>query len=104
VNQREEKTTLGVGQAQWRSNKSVGRQPALVVAAYSALLLSALEAYGPTRTTDYRGLPKWRRPRARPACQDPVTLLRQQWHERPYLATAHDSTSTYQQMMLSAAA
>ena len=67
VNHREEKTTLGVGQAQLRSIKSVGRQPALVVAAYSALLLAGLEAYGPTRTSVYRGLPKWRRPSARPS-------------------------------------
>jgi hypothetical protein len=104
VNHREEKTTLGVGQAQLRSVKSVGRQPALVVAAYSALLLAGLEAYGPTRTSVYRGLPKWRRPSARPSCQDLVTLLRQQWHERPSLAAAHDSTSRYTQMILSAAA
>jgi hypothetical protein len=52
----------------------------------------------------YRGLPKWRRPSARPSCQDLVTLLRQQWHERPSLAAAHDSTSRYTQMILSAAA
>jgi hypothetical protein len=104
VNHREEKTTLGVGQAQLRRVKSIGRQPALVVASYSALLLASLEAYGPTRATAYRGLPKWRRPSARPSCQDLVTLLRQQWHERPALAAAHDSTSTYVQMILSAAA
>jgi hypothetical protein len=104
VNHREEKTTLGVGQAQLRSMKSVGRQPALVVAAYSALLLAGLEAYGPTRTSVYRGLPKWRRPRARPSCQDLLTLLRQQWHERPHLAVAHGSTSAYAQMILSAVA
>jgi hypothetical protein len=104
VNHREEKTTLGVGQAPLRSVKSMGRQPALVVAAYSALLLAGLEAYGPTRTSVYRGLPKWRRPSARPSCLELVTLLRQPWHERPSLAAAHDSTSTYIQMILSAAA
>jgi hypothetical protein len=104
VNHREEKTTLGVGQAQLWSAKSVGRQPALVVAAYSALLLAGLEAYGPTRTTVYRGLPKWRHPRARPSCLDLVTLLRQQWHERPQTATALEAHSSYQQMILSATA
>jgi hypothetical protein len=103
VNHREEKTTLGVGQAQLWSTKSIARQPALVVAAYSALLLAGLEAYGPTRTTVYRGLPKWRHPSARPSCLDLVTLLRQQWHERPHLAAVHDSTSNYAQMILSAA-
>jgi hypothetical protein len=60
VNHREEKTTLGVGQAQLWSRKSVARQPALVVAAYSALLLASLEAYGATRKEVYRLLPKWR--------------------------------------------
>ncbi len=104
VNHREEKTTLGVGQAQLWSSKSIGRQPALVVAAYSALLLAGLEAYGPTRTTVYRELPKWRHQNARPSCLDLVTLLRQQWHERPHLAAVHGSTSYYAQMILSAAA
>jgi hypothetical protein len=104
VNHREEKTTLGVGQAQLRNSKSIGRQPALMVAAYSALLLAGLEAYGPRRTTAYRSLPKWRHRSARPSCQDLVTLLRQQWHERHRTATAYDSTSRYAQMILSAAA
>ena len=104
VNHREEKTTLGVGQAQVWSPKSVSRQPALVVAAYSALLLASLEAYGATRSEVYRLLPKWRRPSQRPSCLDLVTLLRQQWHERPKTATGLESNSAYQQMILSAAA
>ena len=104
VNHRDEKSILGVGQAQVWSPKSVARQPALVIAAYSALLLASLEAYGATRNEVYRLLPKWRRRSQRPSCLDLVTLLRQQWHERPALAAAHDSTSTYQQMILSAAA
>jgi hypothetical protein len=104
VNHREEKTTLGVGQAQVWSKKSVPRQPALVVAAYSALLLASIEAYGTTRHPAYRLLPKWRRSRQRPSCLDLVTLLRQQWHERPKTAAALESYSSYQQMILSAAA
>jgi DDE superfamily endonuclease len=104
VNHREEKTTLGVGQAQLWSRRSVARQPALVVAAYSALLLASLEAYGATRSEAYRLLPKWRRMSQRPSCLDLVTLLRQQWHERPKTAAAIDSQSSYQQMILSAAA
>ena len=43
VNHREEKTTLGVGQAQLWNRRSAARQPALVVAAYSALLLVSSE-------------------------------------------------------------
>lgn len=42
VNHREEKDTLGVGQAQVRSHNSVPRQPAFVVAAYSAMLLAGI--------------------------------------------------------------
>jgi hypothetical protein len=104
VNHREEKTTLGVGQAQLWSPKSVARHPALVVAAYSALLLASLEAYGATRNEAYRLLPKWRRQTQRPSCLDLVTLLRQQWHERPKTVAALESHSSYQQMILSAAA
>jgi hypothetical protein len=104
VNHREEKTTLGVGQAQLWSRQSVARQPALVVAAYSALLLASLEAYGATRNEVYRLLPKWRRHSQRPSCLDLVTLLRQQWHERPNTAAALKAQSSYQQMILSAAA
>jgi hypothetical protein len=104
VNHREEKTALGVGQAQLWSKKSVPRQPALAVAAYSALLLASLEAHGATRNEAYRLLPQWRRQSQRPSCLDLVTLLRQQWHERPKTAAALESYSSYQQMILSAAA
>jgi hypothetical protein len=104
VNHREEKTTLGVGQAQLWSRKSVARQPALVVAAYSALLLASLEAYGATRNEAYRLLPKWRRQSQRPSCLDLITVLRQQWHERPQTAAALEAHCSYQQMILSAAA
>jgi hypothetical protein len=44
VNHRDEKDTLGVGQAQLWNVDAVPKQPALVVAAYSALLLAALQA------------------------------------------------------------
>ena len=78
VNHREEKDTLGVGQAQVRSPKSVPRQPALVVAAYSALLLAGLLAFGPGRSDVYAPLPKWRRNACRPSCLDLVSLLRKE--------------------------
>lgn len=82
VNHREEKDTLGVGQAQLRTKASVARQPAFVVAAYSALLLAGLLAYGPERSSQFAPLPKWRRRATRPSCLDLVTVLRRQIEEQ----------------------
>ena len=83
VNHREEKSTLGVGDAQVRNKHSVPKQPAFVVAIYSMLLLAALKAYGPTRTQDYLPPPKWARRAARPSCLDIVALLRAQMAKDP---------------------
>jgi len=78
VNHREIKDTLGIGQAQLRSTQSVPRQPAMQVAAYSALLLAGIQVCGDTRSDAFPALPKWRRNARRPSCLDLVTLLRQQ--------------------------
>jgi hypothetical protein len=78
VNHRDEKSIVGVGQAQVWAKLSAPRVPALLVAMYSLLLLSGLEAYGPARTEAYGTLPKWRRAAWRPSCQDLVNLLRKQ--------------------------
>jgi hypothetical protein len=78
VNHREEKDTLGIGQAQLRSRQSVPRQPAFAVAAYSALMLAGLLTFGPARGDCYEPLPKWRRSASRPSCLDLVTLLRKE--------------------------
>jgi hypothetical protein len=85
VNHREEKDTLGVGQAQLWNKTSVPKQPALAVAAYSALLLASLIAFGAERGTAYAPLPKWRRKARRPSCLDLVVLLRKEVTERPDL-------------------
>ena len=76
VNHREEKDTLGVGQAQLWNVTSVPKQPVLAVAAYSALLLASLQAFGAERGAAYAPLPKWRRKAHRPSCLDLITLLR----------------------------
>jgi hypothetical protein len=76
VNHREIKDTLGIGQAQLRNPRSVPRQPAMLVAAYSALLLAGIEVFGDQRLADFPALPKWRRHARRPSCLDLVTLLR----------------------------
>jgi hypothetical protein len=79
VNHREIKDTLGIGQAQLRHSRSVPRQPAMLVAAYSALLLAAIQVFGDTRPAGaFPALPKWRRNAKRPSCLDLVTLLRQE--------------------------
>lgn len=61
VNFRDEKTLLGVGQAQVRHQNSVESVPALAVAAYAMLLTAAVHAYGPTGQPDALPAPKWRR-------------------------------------------
>jgi hypothetical protein len=78
VNHREIKDTLGIGQAQLRNRQSVPRQPAMLVAAYSALLLAGIQVFGDTRSGAFPALPKWRRNARRPSCLDLITLLRQQ--------------------------
>jgi hypothetical protein len=85
VNHREEKDTLGVGQAQLRNFISVPKQPAFAVASYSALLLASLQAFGAERGKAYATLPKWRRRASRPSALDLITLLRKELTEYPQL-------------------
>jgi DDE family transposase len=104
VNHREEKDTLGVGEAQVRSLRSVPRQPAFVVAAYSALLLAGLIAYGPTRDTHYLPLPKWRRNADRPSCLDLIALLRKEMIENTSLLAPLGFKLAWKTLGLAAAA
>jgi len=85
VNHREEKDTLGVGQAQLWNVTSVPKQPVLAVAAYSALLLASLRAFGAERGKAYAELPKWRRNARRPSCLDLITLLRKEMVQQSHL-------------------
>ncbi len=104
VNHREEKDTLGVGQAQLRSRLSVPRQPAFAVAAYSALMLAALLTFGPGRDAHYQPLPKWRRNADRPSCLDLITLLRKEMTETPELLAPLGLQIQWKYLGLSAAA
>ncbi len=90
VNHREEKDTLGVGQAQLWNVTSVPKQPVLAVAAYSALLLASLQAFGAERGAAYAQLPKWRRSARRPSCLDLITLLRKEMGQQPTLLDPFD--------------
>jgi hypothetical protein len=79
VNFREEKNDLGLGQAQVRSDESVNKQPAFVVASYAALLLASIELYQDKRVECFISLPKWRRkPSLRPSCLDLLNQLREE--------------------------
>lgn len=104
VNHREEKDTLGVGEAQLRSLRSVPRQPAFVVAAYSALLLAGILAFGPDRGDWYPQLPKWRRNAKRPSCLDLLTLLRKEMVENRSTLQDLDLAPDFKTLVLSAAA
>jgi hypothetical protein len=102
VNHREEKDTLGVGQAQLWNPTSVPRQPVLVVAAYSALLLAGLRAFGTKRTDAYAALPKWRRKAQRPSCLDLVALIRKEIDEHPEKLNPLQSMATAKRLAAAA--
>jgi hypothetical protein len=79
VNFRDEKTLLGVGQAQVRHPASTQSVPALAVAAYALLLLAARKAFPSERLPLSMPLPKWRaRKRCRASTQTLIGLLRQE--------------------------
>jgi len=104
VNHREEKDTLGVGQAQLWNVTSVPKQPVLSVAAYSALLLASLQAFGTDRGAAYAPLPKWRKKAHRPSCLDLVVLLRKEMVERPDLIEQFSAKVTDSGLIAAAAA
>ena len=63
VNFRDEKSVLGVGQAQVRNPHSVSLQPATAVVAYSLLLLAGIQTYGADGFPEAVPLPAWLRKR-----------------------------------------
>jgi hypothetical protein len=78
---RELKTHVGLGEAQVWSEKSVTRLHPSLVAAYALLKLASIKAFGPTRTSDYHELPRWRSRNDReatrkPSAHDLLTRLR----------------------------
>jgi hypothetical protein len=104
VNHREEKDTLGIGQAQLWNFFSVPKQPVLAVASYSALLLASLSAFGAERGSVYAPLPRWRRKARRPSCLDLITLLRKEMAEHPELLTPYGLYPSYERFSSAAAA
>jgi hypothetical protein len=104
VNHREEKDTLGVGQAQLWNPIAVPKQPVLSVAAYSALLLASLLTFGADRGAAYAPLPRWRRRAHRPSCLDLIALLRREMIEHPELLHEFDVSLTDRALTRAAAA
>ena len=90
-NFRDEKQLLGVGQAQVRSGSAVDTAPALVVAAYSLLLLAGSSVYGVNGLPDALPPPKWRKKKKpRASTSDLISQLRHDlWGEA--LGLAHFS-------------
>ena len=93
VNHRDEKELLGVGQAQVWSKRSLPRHPAFVVAAYSLLLVAALQLFGPGRGEEYLPLPKWRKKAKRASVLDMITLLRENFLAQPTRDALHINVS-----------
>lgn len=82
-NHRDEKSILGVGEAQVWNENSVEKQPAFHVAAYSALLLANQMAYGDQGHEDFGTRPGWRKKPKRNTCRALVGLLRATLLENP---------------------
>lgn len=104
VAHRDEKTVLGVGQAQVRNERSVLRQPAFAVAGYALLLLAGLRAYGGQRTSELPALPRWRGQAGRASCLDLLTTLRRQLAAQPDLIADWDCSFTLPHAVEQAAA
>ena len=79
VSFRDEKSLLGLGQAQLWNPQSVHRGPALLVACYSCLLLASIMHFGDRRTGELGPLPRWRSDRPmRPSTRELLRTLRAQ--------------------------
>jgi len=97
VNFRDEKTLLGVGQAQVRTEASNQNAPALAVAAYAMLLLASINAYGKNGTPDRLDQAKWyqRQPAQRATTSELINQLRRElWSQA--LTPKHFSDFTTQ--------
>jgi len=78
VNFRDEKTIIGVGQAQVRSEASNQNAHALTVAAYALLLVASVKTYGAEGRPDTLKSPRWQKHKAqqRASTNDLINQLR----------------------------
>lgn len=104
VNHRDEKQHIGVTDAQVWNEQAVDRLPALMVAAYSFLLLGALNAYGPLRTQHFMQPPMWqRRQQKRPSCLDLIAKLREEASSQHEIQSTVDFRVDLRHILLRAA-
>lgn len=82
-NHRDEKSILGVGEAQVWNEDSVIKQPAFHVAVYSAMLLANVIVYKDKYHSDFGAIPKWRKKPKRNTCRALIGLLRAMIWEHP---------------------
>lgn len=80
VNFRDEKTLLGVGQAQVRTEASNQNAPALAVAAYAMLLMASVNTYGKNGVPDRLDQAKWyrRKKKDRASTNELINQLRRE--------------------------
>jgi hypothetical protein len=84
VNFRDEKSLLGVGQAQVRHLLSVERAPLFLVACYAMLLLCCIQVGGGQRGEDFEPLPAWRNQKPlRPSTRDLIRRLQKEAADYP---------------------
>jgi len=103
-NFKDEKSLLGVGEAQIRNEQSVCRQPALCVAAYSALLLASILCYGDLPHSDLGAEPEWRPKPKRNSCRALVGQLRLEILKNPFVIGELELTPSIIMAILSKAA
>jgi len=87
---RDVKSIIGVGQAQVWNENSVVKQPAFHVAAYSALVLAGIIAYGDRPHADFGTRPKWRKPPRRLTTRALVGMLRGELEDNPDCLKEYD--------------
>lgn len=76
-NHRDEKSILGVGEAQVWNEESIRKQPSFHVAAYSALLMANIIVYKDLKHPDFGEKPSWRPEPKRNTCRALIGLLRE---------------------------
>lgn len=97
VNFRDEKSLLGVGQAQVRTQASNQNAPALAVAAYALLLMASVKAYGANGSPDRLQAAKWyqRKEQERATTNELINQLRRElWADAINPTHLSDFTTT----------